>query len=122
MIILFKGLCQEAGLIGGGPPETRKRTRTGPIGRSAQSNGHRKAQAQPKFEAHTEVEGPGAGSQSAAPDISPDNSLLLGLLKKLPIKEGEWTQAQRNKWLQAFTSTVDLLIEVTDPELEADYS
>jgi hypothetical protein len=29
MIILFRGLCQEAGLLAGGPPETRTRQRTG---------------------------------------------------------------------------------------------
>ncbi len=115
MIILFRGLCQEAGLIAGGPPTTRMRTRTTIPGKSSssQSNGARKPQTQPKsdyseaYQASTPV--------TSQPMSNQEFALLQGLLGKLPM-EKKWTQRQRDKWLQAMTANVDLLIDIVDLE------
>ncbi len=45
-------------------------------------------------------------------------ALLQGLLNKLPLEKKKWTQPRREKWLQAVTATVDLLIDIVDSEDE----
>jgi len=120
MIILFRGLCQEAGLIKGGPPTIRMRGRSNSSGKpsSSSSNGARKTQPQPKsdtfFQAESSVTSTQPDSQSMP---SQEYALMQGLVSKLPAKK-QWTQQERKKWLNAMAAMVDLLIEVTDPSME----
>ena len=113
MIILFRGLCQEAGLIEGGPPETRKRgrvTKTNKLPTQPQASGILKAQS------YTE-----GSSQSPIVDsyqsINQEYALLEVLLRQLP-EDRQWTKARRDRWLQALTANVDLLVDIIEAEDE----
>lgn len=114
MIILFRGLCQEAGLIAGGPPETHMRSRTTGKPSPSQTNGAKKTL--PKSE-------PSQPLQSAIThpvshhSTQPDFVLLQNLIKQLP-STGKWTQARRDKWIKAVEANVDVLIDIVDYEEE----
>ena len=124
MIILFKGLCREAGLIPGGAPETltRPRVTMNKSGKSsASANGARKPQSELKetlFEAEPEYVSTLQASQSetVTPITSTEEyAIMLGVLRKLPFADKAWTQAQREKWLKAVAANVDMLFELKDP-------
>lgn len=109
MVTLFKSLCQEVGLIAGGPPETRKRIKS--LMSSKLSNSSQSVSARKLSVENTN------NMDSANPLISDlfskrqDLLLLQGLLQKLPV-DRKWTQEQRNRWLQAFTANIDLIIDI----------
>lgn len=103
MVRLFRALCQEAGLMPSAPAERRPRQRReGPA--SAQAS-RRISPAVARQRPAGEVE------ESPGSDFSgPDYRLLSALIQQLP-REGKWTTEKRNRWLQAFTANIDLLIE-----------
>ena len=105
MVALFLGLCREAGMVSGGPVQRQARAK-----QSA-------TVARPGTKVRAEVQEP-----SGAPDRRSEHEdrseaagldlrLLSGLIQQLP-KEARWNQARRDRWLQAITATVDLLIEI----------
>ena len=105
MVTLFKGLCQEVGLVAGGPPQTRKRTRHSVEGKhSASSYSTRKSQIEPSLVLES-------NGLSYVPTEVREYTLLQGLLQQLPI-DRKWTQEKRDRWLQAFTASIDLLIDI----------
>ena len=117
MIILFRGLCQEAKIIKGGPPETRKRERVVTPKKPLVAS-----QTVPTRKAHPKSE------PLQVPSITPplgneqthskaQYGLLEGLLQQLP-DERQWSQVRRERWLQAFIANVDLLIDVVDQEYD----
>lgn len=112
MIILFRGLCQEAQIIKGGPPETRKRERTVTSKPSPSSIPTRKPQ--PKSET-LQFTSPSPSEGKSSNNSHSEYPLLEGLLHQLP-EEKQWTQARREKWLQAVEATVDLLIDVVEQQ------
>jgi len=100
MITLFLGLCQEAGVVPGGPPAARARVRRTQVAKPPT--------ALPR----------GGEQEEPAPEPSPqfsgtDYRLLAALMQQLP-KDGKWTQARRDRWIQAVTANADLLIEVIE--------
>jgi len=44
--------------------------------------------------------------------------LLQGLLQQLPPNK-KWTQERRERWIQAFTASIDLLIDIEQEVEEA---
>jgi Family of unknown function (DUF5343) len=119
MIVLFRGLCQEAGLVSGEPPQSLKRPRTPTSKPVSQSNGAKKPQPKSEFASHAEPY-----QVPIQPIIQPmsnqEFALLQGVISKLPM-EKKWTQRQRDKWLQAFTANVDLLIDVVESDNDLPY-
>jgi len=113
MVTLFRGLCQEVGLINGGPPETRKRTRS-VITVKPSMVSHTRNSRKPQIETSNTQEITGMLNGNS-PGIGPEYALLQGLLEQLPSNK-KWTQGRRDRWLQAFTASVDLLIDI-----EAEY-
>jgi hypothetical protein len=106
MITLFIGLCQEVGIIAGGPPETRKRTKVAmgskPTPHSAPS---RKLQTETShILGNAALNGNSTGAEQ-------EYTLLQGLLQQLPPTR-KWTTEKRDRWLQAFTASIDLLIDI----------
>lgn len=112
MVTLFRGLCQEVGLIAGGPPETRKRAKavTG-IKHSSASNSANFRKPQMETSHSLEATGILNGNSTV---LGPEYALLQGLLQQLP-SDKKWKQERRDRWLQAFTASVDLLIDI-EPE------
>lgn len=79
---------------------------------SSLSNGPSKAQPKTEYTSHEEA------YQSpiqpvTQPTSNQDLALLQQVISKLPASK-KWTQRQRDKWLQALTANVDLLIDVVD--------
>lgn len=42
----------------------------------------------------------------------------MAVIRKLPVKEAEWSSADRERWLRALTANVDLEITATDDSTE----
>ena len=123
IVSLFRGLCQEAGLIAGGPPEARMHSRATPPNKqsSSQANGAKKTPNEPKdtgfhaesFQTHDQ--------QTSQPAETPINqteeyAIMRGVLNKLPFDRKQWTQAERAKWLKAVAAVVDMLFTLEDPQ------
>lgn len=108
MVTLFRGLCQEVGLVAGGPPETRKRTRAVMAVKPSMAS-HSVTLRKPQIEtSHTlEITETLNGNSTG---VGSEYALLQGLLQQLPSNK-KWTQERRDRWLQAFTASVDLLID-----------
>lgn len=109
MVTLFRGLCQEVGLIAGGPPETRKRTRTA-TGNRAPAASYSVTARKPLIETSYSPETTGLLNGNST-GVGQEYTLLQGLLQQLPSNK-KWTQEKRNRWLQAFTANIDLLIDI----------
>lgn len=109
MVTLFIALCQEVGLVAGGPPATRKRTRAALTGKPSVASypvNLRKPQIETSHTLET------TGSLNGNPTgTGPQYTLLQGLLQQLPSNQ-KWTQERRDRWLQAFTANIDLLIDI----------
>ncbi len=43
-----------------------------------------------------------------------DYSLFAAMMQRLP-RDGRWTWAQRDRWLQALAGVVDLIVEMEEP-------
>jgi len=109
MVTLFRGLCQEAELIAGGPPETRKRIKAvKEVKPSLVSHAGNSRKSQIETSYTPEFTKTLNGNSS---DIRSEYALLQGLLQQLP-SDKKWSQGRRERWLQAFTASVDLLIDV----------
>jgi len=120
MISLFKGLCREAQLITGSS-EAPRRTRSAPASKSNTSpNNGRKPPVTERPTPQGTPDSTFVPSQSnlnTTSGISQEYTLLLNLLQQLPKDvEKHWTSAKRERWIQAVTASVDLLIEVDDEE------
>lgn len=114
MIKLFTGLAQEAGIIEGGPPETIKRARKVPPATTA--SGQPKAATPLPRKAPVRPGGGGGTVEQppTPPPPPPAYAEVVALVRLLP-PERRWTAERRNRWLQAVTATIDLLIEVEGP-------
>lgn len=131
MVRLFMGLCREAGIIPGGPPEPRLRPKTSPNGKIAGASPGHGPRSGASRQVLAENQAPRAGDNSRgqltlAWDELPSTLqtlgegyfLLQGLLRQLPPSR-QWTQERRDQWLKALTAMLDFLIEVVEPGKEA---
>lgn len=96
MIALFRGLCQEAGLISG-EPLTREKTS------SPKRNSDSSSKADQKRVPAT--------PPSVNPSLRWYNDLET-LMSKLPNPDSpKWTKSEKERWLAALQATLDLLID-----------
>jgi hypothetical protein len=103
MVSLFAGLCKEAGIIEGGPVTRQPKAKR--IGSTTKG-----AMRVPSDQtSHLEI-GKRESEESGA---SLDLRLLSALIQQLP-KDGHWSSARRDRWIQAVTATVDLLIDTDE--------
>ncbi|MGB6838606.1 MAG: DUF5343 domain-containing protein [Dehalococcoidia bacterium] len=108
MVTLFLGVCREAGIIPGGPPRRKAKMRRQTEGRAAERP---PAQVvRPKSIESAEAVGQPTITQTEG---GPDYRLVSAVMQQLP-KDGKWTKARRDKWIEAVAANVDLLIEVIE--------
>lgn len=112
MVTLFIGLCQEVGLVAGGPPETRRRTKAVVTNRPSVLS-HSTHSRKPRIDASSTMETTNTPNGDFI-GIGPEYTLLQGLFQALPSSK-KWTQERRDRWLQAFTASLDLLVDI-EPE------
>lgn len=121
MVALFVGLCREAALRPGGPvertvrrprPTTLSRTGNRVVGIPRTVPTERKPDPTDGLVPFDLVadESPGEGVATR-----PDYRLLLAMIQQLP-KDGKWTQARRDRWLNAMGVNVDLIVEIVPNE------
>ena len=109
MVTLFRGLCQEVGLVAGGSPKTRKRTRAVMVVKPSIAS-HSATLRKPQIDiSHTLETTEILNGNSTG--VGPEYALLQELLQQLPSNK-KWTQERRDRWLQAFTASIDLLIDI----------
>lgn len=103
MVSLFLALSKEAGLVDGGPVPARQQTRRSP-GRTPTASRTRPSTV--------EADAPSAATPDE-PTTLADYRLLVSLINQLP-RDGRWSKARRDRWIQAVTANVDLLVEVEE--------
>lgn len=104
MVTLFLGLCREAGIAPGGPPERRSRRRRQAI---------RVEPATVQARAEPATIGVGLHEEPQQETGGTDYRLISALMQQLP-KSGKWTKERRDKWIQAVSAGIDLLIEIQE--------
>lgn len=109
MVTLFMSLCREVGLVAGGPPKARRRTRMTMVGRpysTPHSGNLRKTQDEPLFVP------PNIDTlKESCKRVETDYTLLQELLQHLPLNR-KWTQERHDRWIQAFIANIDYLIDI----------
>lgn len=120
MIRLFKALSEEAGILPEGTIPRVNVSRQTPRERTPRNTTGRKETPPAKDgDSEDSVEKtappPPSNGRDSTNELDSKYQLLQVLLKQLPSKGG-WTQKRRDQWLQAVTSNVDLLIDVTEPD------
>lgn len=105
MIALFRGLCQEAGIM---PKDARpsgaSRRTTVPAAPKAKASGTPATHTPDPVSRHPIEQ---------RDDDGRDYRLISALIQQLP-RDGRWPKAKRDRWLLAMTSAVDLLFEVAE--------
>ncbi|HUY07984.1 MAG TPA: DUF5343 domain-containing protein [Candidatus Dormibacteraeota bacterium] len=116
MVGLFLALCREAGLVEGGPIEGR-RAHVRPRARS-KAAGTPRPQPTPTGRTSVEEHAPMPEANGNRQEAGGQDYRMLGeLIRQLP-RDGRWTTGKRDRWIQAVTATVDLLVtQVADHEV-----
>ena len=107
MVTLFLGLCQEANIVSGGPPQRRTKLRKSTNGITARPP----AQViRPSSIESAEAVGQPTMTQA---ESGPDYRLISAVMQQLP-KDGKWTKSRRDKWVELVSASVDLLVEIVN--------
>lgn len=110
MVSLFLGLCREAGIVPGGPLQRRTRRRRTIAGTQPSATGTLTDRPEP-VGVHAEVPEPTVTQTEAGIDFR----LVSALMQQLP-KDGKWTKAKRDKWVEAVSASIDLLTDIIEKE------
>lgn len=123
MIRLFMALCQEAGMLPegavtrvSGPKTTQKTQLPRPAVKPKGDQPLTDTNAVRSANRVVTDEPPPANDRNAS-DGTGKYQLMQVLLKQLPVG-GTWTQKRHDQWLRAVETSVDLLVEIAEPEDE----
>jgi hypothetical protein len=108
MVTLFLGLCEAAGIV---PEGIARRSGATP------TNGGARKPVQPKRQNERAKDAQPSGGPGVPANV-PDP--IKGLLSALPTSERGWTQGQRDKWMNVFSTVLDFAIPVRDVPLQLD--
>lgn len=112
MVALFLALCRESGLVEGGPVEGQRAHVRPRVTRPAALTPKQRTTSLPTTpEGSSQTVDPYA--PTGDPTTAPDYRLLGELLRQLP-RDGRWSAGFRDRWIQAVTATVDLLVAVDE--------
>ena len=119
MITLFKGLCQEAGLMTANSPELPVRRRRARATPNAVVKPTPLAQAQQAPVTPMATSGPDPGMEGFLNRFNgTDNRIFNIMVDKLPGVRGgirQWRKEDRDAWLHALTAYLDLEIKIMPP-------
>lgn len=104
MIVLFRALCAEAGLVEGKRRKPRTARKPTEVSRS-------NVTPKPKISDHLDSNLP--GSRDGVENLTTDYRLISAIIQQLP-RDGRWSKTARDRWLQLMTSAVDVLIQTDD--------
>jgi hypothetical protein len=118
MVTLFVGLCREAGIVTGElaerPPVRVRRpqpVKSAPAAqRKPQKDDARASTTQPL------LTGMPVADQSARASAESRYAWCEWLLSQLPLSSRRWTSSERERWLDAFSASLDVLVKVVDED------
>lgn len=108
MVALFMGLCRAAGLRSS---EQTRESRPRPTARKSSAA----TVTSPRREKAAIAKGAVRETASGIPPA------LSGLLNSLPIESGEWTKAERDKFLRTFEAVLDFCFTIGESAKSADF-
>ena len=115
MVTLFMGLC-EAAEITEGAMRQRRSTREVRPARRVTPRPSRKEADEVTQSSESEVTADQLSTQDEQHPM--DFRLISAIMQQLPT-DGKWTTGRRERWVQAVTAAVDLMVEVVDDQQEA---
>lgn len=107
MVTLFRGLCEESGIIftQKRPARTAQRPKQEPTARRA---------AKPPATGGKSINDGNLRQDGGGTGNRIDYQAISAIIQQLP-KDARWTSDRRERWLKAMSATIDLLIDVDEP-------
>lgn len=111
MVTLFLGLCSESEIVSEDKaPKMQPQSRQQRPSKRATSQQNQKKPSSSRKTQPTEEP-----KEQETREKAVEYPVVQGIVEQLP-KDGVWTQKRRDLWVQAMVSTVDLAVEVREPE------
>ena len=112
MVKLFLSLCAEAGMAVRAAPKRKARRAAGASSRQVRSPAPQSPTQTDRTEPRASARVSVVGSTAAA-----DLSVISALIQRIP-PSLEWTTGERQRWMNAMTAGIDLIVGINDKSAE----